>query len=102
MKRNSFFSSWLVLIAGLLCSVRGGAVDVNSAEALRNALGGNNYVSFNENVVTLKTDVTVYETLQIVGGTMVLVVPEGKVLTIDRTGSKEDAKGILMNGSSAN
>lgn len=102
MKRNSFFSSWLVLIAGLLCSVRGGAVDVNSAEALRNALGGNNYVSFNENVVTLKTDVTVYETLQIVGGTMVLVVPEGKVLTIDRTGSKVDAKGILMNGSSAN
>lgn len=102
MKRNSFFISWLVLIAGLLCSARGGATDVNSAEALRNALGGDNYVSFNENVVTLKTNVTVYETLQIVGGTMVLVVPEGKVLTIDRTGSKEEAKGFYVNGTNVN
>ena len=39
MKRNSFLIGWIVLIAGLLCSMRGGAVDVNSAEALRNALG---------------------------------------------------------------
>ena len=39
MKRNSGLIGWIVLIVGLLCSVRGGAVDVGSAAALRDALG---------------------------------------------------------------
>jgi len=37
MKRNSGLIGWIVLIVGLLCSVRGGAVDVGSAAALRDA-----------------------------------------------------------------
>ena len=50
MKKNSFLIGWIVLIVGLLCSVRGGAGDVNSAEGLRNALGN---ATVDGNVVTL-------------------------------------------------
>ncbi|WP_418569443.1 InlB B-repeat-containing protein [Parabacteroides johnsonii] len=95
MKRNSFFSSWLVLIAGLLCSVRGGAVDVNSAEALANALGN---ATVDGNVVTLTGTVNLSSTLNITGGTMILDL-NGKTITYDRTGISETATAINVNGS---
>lgn len=38
MERNSRLIGWLVLIVGLLCSIRGEAVDVNSAQALKDAV----------------------------------------------------------------
>ena len=104
MRRNSFFISWLVLIAGLLGSVRGGAVDVNSAEALRNVLGN---ATGNGNVVTLTDDVYLDRNsggLSITGGTMVLDL-NTYTLTYDRSSinaSKGDDIAINVNGSSAN
>ena len=104
MRRNSFFISWLVLIAGLLGSVRGGAVDVNSAEALRNVLGN---ATVNGNVVTLTDDVYLDRNsggLSITGGTMVLDL-NTYTLTYDRSSinaSKGDDIAINVNGSSAN
>lgn len=55
MKRNSGLIGWIVLIVGLLCSVRGGAVDVGSAAALRDALGN---ATVSGNVVMLTGDVS--------------------------------------------
>ena len=104
MRRNSFFISWLVLIAGLLGSVRGVAVDVNSAEALRNVLGN---ATVNGNVVTLTDDVYLDRNsggLSITGGTMVLDL-NTYTLTYDRSSinaSKGDDIAINVNGSSAN
>ena len=63
MRRNSFFISWLVLIVGLLCSVRGGATDVNSESALRNAINnGDSYIR-------LTDDIQLGSTLTILSGT---------------------------------
>ena len=50
---------------GLLCSVRGGAVDVGSAAALRDALGN---ATVSGNVVMLTGDVSLSSTLNITGG----------------------------------
>ena len=69
MKRNSGLIGWIVLIVGLLCSVRGGAVDVGSAAALRDALGN---ATVSGNVVMLTGDVSLSSTLNITGGTMIL------------------------------
>lgn len=65
MKRNSGLIGWIVLIVGLLCSVRGGAVDVGSAAALRDALGN---ATVSGNVVMLTGDVSLSSTLNITGG----------------------------------
>lgn len=94
MKRNSGLIGWIVLIVGLLCSVRGGATDVNSAEALRNALGN---ATVNGNVVTLTGDVNLSSTLNITGGTMIFDL-DGKKITYDRTGTQEKAIAINVNG----
>ena len=59
MKRNSGLIGWIVLIVGLLCSVRGGAVDVGSAAALRDALGN---ATVSGNVVMLTGDVSLSST----------------------------------------
>lgn len=94
MKKNSFLIGWIVLIVGLLCSVRGGAVDVNSAEALRNALGN---ATVDGNVVTLTGIVNLSSTLNITGGTMILDL-NGKTIIYDRTGTQENATAINVNG----
>ena len=90
MKRNSFLIGWIVLIAGLLCSMRGGAVDVNSAEALRNALGN---ATVSGNVVTLTGIVNLSSTLNITGGTMILDL-NGKTISIIK--NKAEAKCISV------
>ena len=90
MKRNSFLIGWIVLIAGLLCSMRGGAVDVNSAEALRNALGN---ATVDGNVVTLTGIVNLSSTLNITGGTMILDL-NGKTISIIK--NKAEAKCISV------
>lgn len=94
MKRNSGLIGWMVLIVGLLCSVRGGAVDVGSAAALRNALEN---ATVDGNVVTLTNHVDLSSTLNITGGTMILDL-NGKTITYDRTGTQENATAINVNG----
>lgn len=79
MKRNSFFISWLALIAGLLCSVRGGAVDVNSVQALISAVdNGTSYIKLTENIELGNS------TLTISSGTITLDL-NGKALSATRT-----------------
>ena len=95
MKRNSALIGWLVLIMGLLCSVRGGATDVDSAEALRNALGNATSAG---NVVTLTGNVSLNSTLRIVDETIVLDL-NGFTLTTTIEGRSADDrdKAIAIN-----
>lgn len=95
MERNSRLIGWLVLIVGLLCSIRGEAVDVNSAQALKDALRN---ATVEGNVVTLTGNVNLSNTLNITGGTMILDL-NGKTITYDRTGTSETATAINVNGS---
>lgn len=88
----------LLLLFMWLVAVGGWATDVRNAGELKQALG--NATEFN-GLVTLTADVVLYETIQITDGTMTLVVPQGRTLTIDRTGSKEEAKGVWVNGANA-
>lgn len=92
MKRNSGLIGWIVLIVGLLCSVRGGAVDVGSAAALRDALGN---ATVSGNVVMLTGDVSLSSTLNITGGTMILDL-NGMQISI--TKNKAEAKCISVTG----
>ena len=92
MKRNSGLIGWIVLIVGLLCSVRGGAVDVGSAAALRDALGN---ATVSGNVVMLTGDVSLTSTLNITGGTMILDL-NGMQISI--TKNKAEAKCISVTG----
>lgn len=94
MKRNSGLIGWLVLIVGLLCPVRGGATDVDSAEALRDALRN---ATVEGNIVTLTGNVSLSSTLNITGGTIILDL-NGKTITYDRTETKENATAINVNG----
>lgn len=98
MKRNNAFIVWIVSLAGLLCSLKGGATDVNSAEALRNALTN---ATESNGVVTLSGNVSLGSTLRITGGTMVLNL-NGYTLTYDRTGNSETALAINVEGDGAN
>lgn len=95
--RKSLIKALLLLFMWLV-AVGGWATDVRNAGELKKALG--NATEFN-GLVTLTADVVLYETIQIIDGTMTLVVPQGRTLTIDRTGSKEEAKGIWVNGTNA-
>lgn len=70
-------------------------MDVNSAEALANALGN---ATVDGNVVTLTGTVNLSSTLNITGGTMILDL-NGKTITYDRTGISETATAINVNGS---
>ena len=83
------------MIVGLLCSIRGEAVDVNSAQALKDALRN---ATVEGNVVTLTGNVNLSNTLNITGGTMILDL-NGKTITYDRTGTSETATAINVNGS---
>lgn len=89
MRRNSFFISWLVLIVGLLCSVRGGATDVNSESALRNAINnGDSYIR-------LTDDIQLGSTLTISSGTITLDLNE-KTLSLHLYNKK--AETLIVSG----
>uniref|UniRef100_UPI001E45570C hypothetical protein n=1 Tax=Parabacteroides merdae TaxID=46503 RepID=UPI001E45570C len=92
MKRNSGLIGWIVLIVGLLCSVRGGAVDVGSAAALRDALGN---ATVSGNVVMLTGDVSLSSTLNITGGTMILDL-NGMQISITSNPQPIGFSGILL------
>lgn len=95
MKRNSGLIGWIVLIVGLLCSARGGAVDVGSAEALGKELGN---ATVDGNVVTLTGNVSLNTTLKITDGAIVLDL-NGFTLTTTINGSSGDDqnKAIAIN-----
>lgn len=81
MKRNSGLIGWLFLIVGLLCSVRGGAVDVNSESALRNAINnGDSYIR-------LTGDISLGSTLTITSGIITLDLA-GKTLSYKNSSGK--------------
>lgn len=90
----------LLLFMLILVTKEGWAADISSATLLKNALGNNAIEA--DGVVTLVGDVTIYESLQIVDGTMVLVVPKEWTLTIDGTSVSQDIIGINVNGIDAN
>lgn len=69
MKRNSFLIGWIVLIAGLLCSARGEAVD--TGEGLANAIGAGN-TSWSGNTVTLSKNVEAANVIAITGNDLIL------------------------------
>lgn len=74
MRRNSFLIGWIVLIAGLLCSMRGGAVDVNSAETLISAVNnGTSYIKLTKNIELGNSTLTIFSdtiTLDLNGKTL--------------------------------
>lgn len=98
MKRNRALFGWVVLFMGLLCSAWGGATDVNSAVALRDALKN---ATESNGVVTLSGNISLSSTLRITGGTMVLNL-NGYTIMYDHTGSSEAATAILVEGVGAN
>ena len=86
----------LLLVAVVLSDAVSMAVNINSALELKNALG--NEASISGNIVTLNSDKTIYETLNILGGEMTLVIPEGVTLNVDRTSEKTHAKAFYISG----
>ena len=72
------------------------AADIRSAQDLKNALG--NEASIEGNVVTLNNNKTITQTLNILGGTMTLVIPEGITLTGDFSSYSGDAITVNVNG----
>ncbi len=91
MRRNSFLIGWIVLIAGLLCSMRGGAVDVNSAEALISAVNnGTSYIKLTKNIELGNSTLTIFS------GTITLDL-NGKTLSATRM-SNGAATCISVNG----
>lgn len=103
MKRGSkrIFRYWMLVLLSLI-TYQGWAVDVKSAEELKNALGGKATVS--GNTVTLTGDVDISSSLRIVESTMILDL-NGKKITYDRSGIKaapQNDIAIEVNGSTAN
>lgn len=90
----------LLLVAVVLSDAVSMAVNINSALELKNALG--NEASISGNIVTLNSDKTISETLNILDGEMTLVIPEGVTLTADFSNIKGDAIAINVNGSGVN
>ena len=91
MRRNSFLIGWIVLIAGLLCSMRGGAVDVNSVEALISAVNnGTSYIKLTKNIELGNSTLTIFS------GTITLDL-NGKTLSATRM-SNGAATCISVNG----
>ena len=91
MRRNSFLIGWIVLIAGLLCSMRGGAVDVNSAETLISAVNnGTSYIKLTKNIELGNSTLTIFS------GTITLDL-NGKTLSATRM-SNGAATCISVNG----
>ena len=73
MMRHKMIRLSLLCLMGLLCMVnKGWAINVNSADALQEALGGSSYASVSGNTVTLLNNVELSETINITGGEIVL------------------------------
>ena len=71
--RHKMIRLSLLCLMGLLCMVnKGWAINVNSADALQEALGGSSYASVSGNTVTLLNNVELSETINITGGEIVL------------------------------
>ncbi len=87
---------WLVLLVGVLCSVGVKAVDVNSANALKDALQGK--ATVNGNTVTLTGNVNISETIKIKGGDIILNLAK-YIISMEKTNSK--ATCILVDGNNA-
>lgn len=75
------------------------AINVNSAIDLKNLFGEKAILM--GTTVTLKSNITINQTIVIKDNSITLVVPEGVTLTIDKTGVEEEAIGIHVNGSNA-
>lgn len=90
-----------ILLLLALTKVSGlNAADIRSAQDLKNALG--NEASIEGNVVTLNNNKTITQTLNILGGTMTLVIPEGITLTGDFSSYSGDAITVNVNGGTLN
>ena len=104
MKRNRWIIGWVAVLLSVLGMEKGWAIDVKTAEELKNALGSN--AVLNGNVVTLTGDVNLDSNsggLKIVDGTMTLDLG-GKTLTYDRSSiSAPSSKDIAIevNGTNA-
>lgn len=86
-----------ILLLLALTKVSGlNAADIRSAQDLKNALG--NEASIEGNVVTLNNNKTITQTLNILGGTMTLVIPEDITLTGDFSSYSGDAITVNVNG----
>lgn len=97
-KNKKIFRYWIFILLSVIVHP-GWAINIKSAEELRNALGN---ATWSGNTVTLTENVTIYETLHIIEGTITFVIPTGLTLIIDRSDSKETANGIYVNGANAN
>lgn len=97
-KRNMGRWIWkYILLLLVLTKVSGlNATDIRSAQDLKNALG--NEASIEGNVVTLNNNKTITQTLNLLAGTMTLVIPEGITLTGDFSSYSGDAITINVNG----
>ena len=87
-----------ILLVLALTKVSGlnAAEDIKSAQDLKVALGEG--ASIEGEVVTLNSNTTIYQTLNIVGGTMTLVIREGITLTGDFSSYSGDAITVNVNG----
>ena len=73
MMRHKMIRVSLLCLMGLVCMVnKVWAINVNSADALQEALGGSSYASVSGNTVTLLNNVELSETINITGGEIVL------------------------------
>lgn len=97
------YMKWLVLLIGMLCSVGVKAKNVDSVDALIEALGGN--AIKNGNVVTLTGAVYLSETIKVTGGGEIILDLNGQTITYDKSGEKVDKRNdiaIEVNGTNAN
>lgn len=90
--RKGRYTRWLGLLAGMICSLGASGADVNTAAALKSALGN---ATVSGNTVTLTGNVSLGSTLTFTGGTIVLDL-NGKTISIEKTNSK--ATCIEVNG----
>lgn len=90
-----------ILLVLALTKVSGlNAAEIWSAQDLQKALGEG--ASIEGEVVTLNSNTTIYQTLNIRGGTMTLVILEGKTLTGDFSSYSGDAITINVKGGTLN
>lgn len=90
-----------ILLLLALTKVSGlNAADIRSAQDLKVALGEG--ASIEGEVVTLNSNTTIYQTLNILGGTMTLVIREDITLTGDFSSYSGDAITINVNGGTLN
>ena len=98
MKGNRIIFGWIVLLVGLLCSVKVGATDVSSEQGLRDAINrGDSYIR-------LISDISLGSTLTITNWKGTLDLNE-KTITYDKSSEKvnpRDDIAINLNGDNVN